>query len=247
MAIGVFADIEELSRAAARLFAEAAKKAVGARGRFLVALSGGCTPGRMHEILAAPPFHNQVPWNRIHIFWGDERCVPLNDPRNNAKNAMDRLLNKVAVRAAHIHRIESDLQPRGAARLYEKQLHEFFDDHPPRFDLIFLGLGEDGHTASLFPGTPIIGETDRWVSEVYVEAQDMYRISLTAWAINQARQAVFLVSGKRKAEIVHQVLDGDVGPKRLPAQLIRPVDGELDWYIDEEAAAFFKGVPHQND
>ncbi len=245
MTVSVFADIDAMSRAAAELFAVAAKKAVDARGKYIVALCGGNTPRRMHEFLASSPFNNRVPWDRIHVFWGDERCVPLDDPRNNADNAIDQLLSKVPINEAHIHRIESDLPPREAARLYEKQLHEFFDNKTPRFDLTFLGLGENGHTASLFPGTPIVDETKRWVSEVFVEEQKMHRVSLTSWTINQSRRIVFLVAGKEKAHVLHEVLDGDAEPKRLPAQLIAPVDGELYWYVDEEAAFFLESVSHR--
>lgn len=246
MTIKVFANIDEMSRAAAALFAKAAKRAVDARGRFIVALSGGSTPRRMHELLALSPYHNRVPWNRIHFFWGDERCVPLDDPRNNAANAIEQLLSKVSVNEAHVHRVESELPPREAARLYDKQLHEFFDNNSPRFDLVFLGLGQNGHTASLFPGTPILDETARWASEVYVEEQNMHRVSLTAWTINQSQQIVFLVAGKEKASVLHNVLDGDCEPERLPAQLIDPVDGELDWYVDESAAALLESVSHRD-
>jgi 6-phosphogluconolactonase len=244
MGITIFADIDALSRGAAEMFTEAAKSAVDARGRFIVALSGGNTPRPMHELLAQPPFHAHLPWDRIHFFWGDERCVPLDDPRNNAANAIDQLLSKVPVNEAHIHRVESELPPREAARLYDKQLHEFFDKVSPRFDLVFLGLGENGHTASLFPGTPILNETERWVSEVFVEEQDMYRVSLTAGTINQARRIVFLVAGEGKANVLHDILDGEREPERLPAQLIAPVDGELDWYVDESAAALLERVLH---
>lgn len=245
MTITVFANIDELSRGAAELFARTAKEAVDARGRFIVALSGGNTPRRMHELLAQPPFHNTIGWDRTHVFWGDERCVPLDDPHNNANNAMDQLLSKVPINEAHIHRVESELPPREAARLYEKQLHEFFGGDGPRFDLIFLGLGENGHIASLFPGTAILSETERWVSEVYVEELKMHRVSLTSPTINRSRRIVFLVAGKKKAHVLHDVLDGDAEPDRLPARLIAPVDGELYWYVDEEAAAQLKAAGHR--
>jgi 6-phosphogluconolactonase len=245
MKVTVFTDMEEMSRAAADLFAETAKMAVAAYGRFAVALSGGHTPRRLHQLLALSMFQNWVPWDRIHIFWGDERCVPLDDDGNNAHNAMKELLNNVPISEAHIHRIESELPPREAARLYEKQLHEFFDSHLPRFDLVFLGLGENGHTASLFPGTPIVRETKRWVSEVFVEKQNMHRVSLTSWTINQARQIVFLVSGGNKARVLHEVLDGDSDPERLPARLIHPTRGELYWFVDKEAAALLESVSYQ--
>jgi len=244
MGFTVFSDIEELSAAAADLFADDARRAIEQRGKFIVALSGGNTPRRMHELLAQPPFHGHVPWDRIHVFWGDERCVALDDPRNNAFNAIEELLSKVPVEEAHIHRVESELPPREAARLFDKQLHEFFDNDLPRFDLIFLGLGENGHTASLFPGTPILHETERWAREVFVEEQNMHRVSLTSWAINQSRRIVFLVAGRAKANVLHDVVEGDADPDRLPAQLIAPADGELRWYVDEDAAALLETVGH---
>jgi 6-phosphogluconolactonase len=247
MTVTVFADIEKMSRAAADLFTDAAREAIEARGRFLAVLSGGNTSLRTYELLASSPFHNMVAWDRTHIFWGDERCVPFDDPRNNANNAMDQLLSKVPISEAHIHRVESELPPRQAARLYEKQLHEFFDGHPPCFDLTFLGLGENGHTASLFPGTPIIRETERWASEVYVEAQNMHRVSLTSGTINRSRRIVFLVAGKEKARVLHDVLEGSTDPERIPAQLITPIDGDLYWYVDSEAAIFLEGDVHRND
>ena len=169
--IKVFADLQALSHAAAWLFAEEAARAIEARGRFSVLLAGGETPRRTYEILARPPLRDMVPWERVHIFWGDERYVPPNDPRSNAGKARQALLDHVLVPAANIHPIPFRSSPRESAVEYEDILRAFFSAGPPRFDLVFLGLGENGHTASLFPGTSAAAERDRWVTEVYVAEQ----------------------------------------------------------------------------
>ena len=235
--IKVYPDLESLSQAAASLLVEQANLAVAARGRFSVALSGGATPRRTYELLAMPPFKEQAPWHRMHIFWGDERCVPRDDPRSNARMAKEAWLDRVPIPESQIHFLNCAQAPAEAARQYEAQLRQFFAGRPPRLDLVLLGLGDNGHTASLFPGTPVLKETERWAAEVYVAEQDMYRVTLTAPFINQASLVAFLVSGAAKAGVLGEILHGPRDPERLPAQLIRPQTGEILWLTDLKAAA----------
>ena len=234
--IEVYPDLESLSRAAAALLVRQANLAVAARGRFSVALAGGATPRRTYELLAAPPFKDQAPWDRMHIFWGDERCVPLNDSRSNARLAKEAWLDRVPIPADQIHPLNCAEDPAAAARQYEAQLREFFAGQPPILDLVLLGLGEDGHTASLFPGTAVLKESERWAAPVYLDGADLYRVTLTAPLINQAAVVAFLVAGGAKAGVLREVLHGPRAPARLPAQLIQPPHGELLWLTDLAAA-----------
>jgi 6-phosphogluconolactonase len=236
MKINVYKDFDQMSLAAARFFVEEAALGIARDDRFAVALSGGNTPRRMQEYLTRPEITRNLPWEKVYVFWGDERCVPLDDERNNAHNALEQFLEKVPIPHNNIFRIETDKEPEEAAELYEQRLKQFFGDSPPRFDLIFLGLGENGHTASLFPGTSIANEKERWVSEVYLKEQEMTRISLTPAVINKASKIAFLVSGAKKAEIVQEVLEQEYNPEKLPAQLIKPDKGEVYWFLDNEAA-----------
>jgi 6-phosphogluconolactonase len=235
--IKVYPDLESMSQAASALLIEQANRAVAARGRFCVALSGGSTPRRTYELLAGMPFKEQAPWHRMHIFWGDERCVPLDDPRSNARMAKQAWLDHVPIPESQIHPMHCAGAPAEAAREYEAHLRQFFTGHPSSLDLVLLGLGDNGHTASLFPGTPVLKETERWVSEVYVAEQDLYRVTLTAPFINQAAMVAFLVAGEAKAEVVWQILRDPRDPDRLPAQLIDPHPGELLWLMDLKAAS----------
>lgn len=235
--IKVYPDLESLSQAAAALVVEQANLAAAARGRFSMALSGGSTPRRTYALLAQKPFKDQAPWHRMHIFWGDERCVPLYDPQSNARMAKAAWLDHVPIPASQIHSIDCAETPAEAARKYEAQLRQFFAGRPARLDLVFLGLGGDGHTASLFPGTPVLQETERWAAEVYVAEQDLYRVTLTAPLLNQAAQVVFLVAGAGKAQVLWEILQGPRDPERLPAQLIQPQTGEILWLLDLNAAA----------
>jgi 6-phosphogluconolactonase len=237
--ITVYADFDALSRAAAELFTQESCAAVQTRGRFVVLLSGGETPRRTYQLLATSPFRNRVPWHAVHIFWGDERYVPSDDPRSNARMVRHELLDRVPVPIDQIHPIPYNGSPRESAVQYENSLHTFFSGGPPRFDLVFLGLGENGHTASLFPGTPVVDELKRWVSEVYVEEDDIYRVTLTAPAVNQAELVIFLVSGFGKAAILREVLEGSADPHRVPARLIKP-EGRLMWLVDRNAARLIR-------
>jgi 6-phosphogluconolactonase len=236
MIIQTYPDLESLSRAAAALFARQVEHGVKVRGRCSVALSGGQTPRRTYEILAQPPFREQVDWNRTHVFWGDERCVPPDDPRSNYRLARKALLDQVPLPRSQIHPLSCKPSPAAGARQYETVLREFGAGTSPGLDLIFLGLGEDGHTASLFPYDRALEERERWSTAVYVPTQGLHRVSFTPAFINQAAVVVFLVAGAAKAEALREVLHGPREPRRLPAQLINPESGELYWLVDRAAA-----------
>jgi 6-phosphogluconolactonase len=234
--IQVYDDPASLSVAAARLFVRQSRQAVQARGRSSVALSGGYTPERTYRLLAQRPARDEIPWAQVHVFWGDERCVPSNDVRSNARMAHRALLDHVPLPADHVHPIQCVHSPEQAASEYEALLRAFFAGGPPRFDFIFLGLGENGHTASLFPNTPVLDEESRWVAEVYVAEQALWRVTLTAALINRAAVVAFLVSGSAKAQALRRVLQGPREPHSLPAQLVSPLDGELYWMVDRQAS-----------
>lgn len=235
----------DLARAAADLFAEHAIAAVALRHRAVFALSGGSTPKRMGELLAEPPFRDQVPWRRMDIFWGDERAVPLDSPESNAGTAMRSFLQSVPVPSEQIHPFATgDGSPADAAATYEERIRSLLgsdDGAVPRFDLVLLGMGDDGHTASLFPQTAALRERDRLAVANPVPKLDTTRLTLTVPIINAARMVVFLVSGSGKAETLAAVLDGPERPDDLPSQLIRPIDGPLRWLVDRDAAARLKG------
>lgn len=229
-------DLEALSHAAAGLFVQHAWQAAAEQGRFSVALAGGGTPRRTYELLAQAPYRDRVPWPQVHVFWGDERCVPAADPRSNARMAREALLDHVPIPADQVHPVDGGAPPKQAAAQYEATLRRFFGDEPPRLDLLLLGLGEDGHTASLFPHTPVLDERERWAAAVWPTGQDLARVTLTAPLLNQAAVVVFLVAGAGKAGVLRDVLEGLRDPRRLPAQLVAPQSGLVQWLVDEAAA-----------
>jgi len=234
--IRIYNDLEALSQAAAELFMLQSRVASLVCGRFSVALSGGETPRRMFELLATPSFSEHIHWDSVHIFWSDERFVPEDDPRSNSFMARQSLLNHVPIPSENIHSIHYGDSPAQAASRYEDELREFFSRQNPDFHLILLGLGSNGHIASLVPHTPVLKIKDRWVAEVYVKELDMYRITFTAPFINQASQVVFLVSGSDKAEVLEEVLEGPYHPNELPAQLIRHNGIHPLWLVDKAAS-----------
>jgi 6-phosphogluconolactonase len=233
----VFKDLESLSQAAATLFVEEASAAVTERGRFLVALNGGSTPTRLFQLLATE-YRDKVDWSQVHVFWGDERCVPPHDPGSNYRQAQDAFLSRVPIPASNIHRVKGELEPVDASNDYALVLKEFatppFDY--PRFDLVYLGMGEDGHTASLFPGSPV--DVTRPTLPVTANYQDRptNRVTLTQLVFNQARVVVFMATGEKKALTLAEVLSGRYNPERYPAQRIVPKNGKLIWLVDEDAA-----------
>ncbi len=204
--------------------------------RFTIALSGGETPKRLYQHLATDAYRNKLDWSKVHIFWGDERVVPFTDDNNNARMAFENLLSKINIPHNNIHIIRTDISPVRAAEEYENILHNYFDYSDNSFDLVLLGMGKDGHTLSLFPGFEITSEQQNWVNAVYLDDQKMHRITLMPSIVNRSAKVAFLVTGNEKAETLQQVLKGPFEPVKYPAQLIRPVNGELHWFIDEDAA-----------
>lgn len=235
----IYANADEVARAAARRFAELARESIAANGRFSVALAGGSTPKRIYELLAAEDFGSALDWQNIHVFFGDERTVPPDHDDSNFRMANEALLSRVALPPENVHRMRGESDAVANARLYEDELRGFFGDDAawPVFDLVMLGMGDDGHTASLFPGTHALDMNAAWVAANWVEKFDTYRVTLTAPAINHARQIMFIVTGAGKAERLHEVINGAYEPHRLPSQLIRPRAGTLTWFLDEAAAA----------
>ena len=240
MELQVYSDAQQLSQAAAKWIAGLIAETLKVRDRFTIALSGGSTPKLLHKILAAAPYKDQIDWSKMHIFWGDERAVPFEDERNNAKMAYDTLLNFVPVPPSQIHVMRTDIGPEESAIDYEKILHQYFDKTPNTFDLVLLGMGDDGHTLSLFPGTAIVHEEKAWAKAFFLPAQDMYRITLTKTIVNQAAHIAFLTTGTGKAHALREVLKGAYNPDLYPSQEIKPVNGELHWFVDEAAAAGLK-------
>ncbi|MGH9840231.1 MAG: 6-phosphogluconolactonase [Blastocatellia bacterium] len=228
----------ELAREAAHRFAELAEVFVADNGRFAVALSGGSTPKAMFSVMAEKPYADGLPWQAIHFFWGDERCVPPAHPDSNYRMANETLLSKVAVPRENIHRIPAEDPDRDrAAAAYSETLKKFFAEELPHFDLIFLGMGADGHTASLFPGTAALRVKDRIAVANYVEKLQSHRITLTAGAINRALNVIFLVAGVDKAPALKEVIEGRRNFDTYPSQLIEPNYGTLLWMVDEAAAS----------
>jgi 6-phosphogluconolactonase len=241
--VRIFDDPSALMRAAADEIAQNARAAVDERGRFVWALAGGSTPRDLYRLLAGDPYRERMPWNAIHFFWGDERHVPPDHPDSNFRMAREAMLDAVPVPPENIHRVpaeEPDAQR--AAADYEATLRAFFALAPgefPRFDLIQLGLGKEGHTASLFPGGDAVHERERLVVAPWVEAQKTFRVTLTPPVLNHARRAMFLVSGEEKAEALRAVLDGPREPDLYPAQI---VEGNRLWMVDRAAARRLKAA-----
>jgi 6-phosphogluconolactonase len=229
-------DAPALARQAAQRFTDLAGKALELRGQFTAALSGGSTPGALYRLLAAEPYRSQTCWEQVHLFWADERCVPPDDPGSNYRLAYDSLIAHAPIPPENVHRVRSELEPRLAAQAYHRELQDFFCGPQPHFDLVLLGLGSDGHTASLFPSSEALEETERLAVAVtaFYDDRPARRVTLTLPALNAARHVLFLVSGGDKAEIVHTVLEDATA--QLPAQRVRPMAGKLTWLIDAAAA-----------
>ncbi len=235
-------DLEAVSRAAAQDLVDLAQAAIAERGRFCVALSGGSTPRRMYELLAEAPRWAQLDWRRVEFFWGDERAVPPEHPDSNYGMAAAVLLRKLGIAPERIHRIAGELpDPAEAAARYQDELARVFatpaDSLPPIFDLILLGMGPDGHTASLFPYGQALTERRRWVVGYQVARLGKPRITLTPPLLNRAAEVRLLVTGADKADTLREALEGPREPERLPVQLIVPEAGRLVWLVDRAAAA----------
>lgn len=236
----IFKDQTEASRAMAERFVTLAQEAVKDRSRFTVGLAGGSSVQVLYEMLRSDSYRDRIPWNKSHVFWGDERAVPLEDALSNAKMAYEKLLNHVPIPHDQIHRMKGEMDPGDAADEYEAVLKRHFGNEEPLFDLILLGMGADGHTASIFPGSEAVRETERLVTTGYNSEQGTHRITLTAPLINQSRQIFFAVFGEGKAETLRQVLEGEYAPGQLPVQLIRPDQSEVTWFLDKGSAKLLK-------
>ena len=228
----------ELSQALAEWITTTIETTLKTSSRFTFVVTGGNSPKKLYELLAASPYKERIDWKKLHIFWGDERAVPFTDSRNNAKMTFEHLLNHVPVVQEQVHIMDTTLEPAEAAKAYEKILHKYFDDKGATFDLVLNGMGDDGHTLSLFPYTEVIHENKAWVKAFYLKPQEMYRITLTAPLVNRSKNIVFLTFGSNKAHALNAVLTGRGTADQYPSQMIKPVHGELHWFVDEEAAAF---------
>ena len=233
-------DPEEVSQRSAALFVRLAHEAVLSTGYFAVALSGGSTPKALYTLLISDQFRSQVPWQHVHLFWGDERCVPPDHPESNYRMVREALLDQAPIPAQNIHRMSAEQADHtSAAAVYEQTLRGFFEvaaGELPCFHLILLGMGEDGHTASLFPGTTALAETKRLVVANYVEKLGTHRLTLTVPVINHAANVAFMITGSAKAPVLKKVLEGEHDPQQFPSQLIRPKKGQLVFIVDRAAA-----------
>jgi 6-phosphogluconolactonase len=240
--IQVVKDLEAISRTAAKMIIHQATGMKSGSNPFTLALSGGSTPRRLHKRLSHETFAaGELSWDKIHFFWGDERHVPPDDPQSNFRMAQETLFASAPVPVQNIHRVHAE-EPDAviAAEKYERDLNSFFNlktGQMPRLDCVLLGIGADGHTASLFPATTALKEKKRLVVANWVEKFQHHRITMTVPVLNHAAQVIFLVSGQEKAEVLKEILEGNYRPDLLPAQLIRPVHGKLLWLVDEAAGS----------
>ena len=237
--VHVLPGAEELAVAGADEFARSAGEATRGGGLFRVALAGGSTPRALYRRLTRPPHRGAIRWERILFFWGDERCVPPGEERSNYRMARETLLDPLRIPPRRVFRMKGEEDPARAALAYEDRIRRHVPGRPPRFDLVLLGLGEDGHTASLFPGTAALAETRRLVAENYAPKLGEWRITLTYRALNASRRVIFLVSGAKKAGVAAKIVKKQRNYQALPASGVSPRRGSLLWLLDEAAASAF--------
>jgi 6-phosphogluconolactonase len=240
----ICSDVDELNRKAAAQFVELANDAIARAGRFTVALSGGSTPKALYSLLALAAYRDRTDWQRVHLFWGDERCVPPDHAESNFRMVEEALLSKIQIPGKNIHRMAGEKEASEAAGDYESELRNFFAlgaRKLPRFDLILLGLGEDGHTASVFPGSTALTEQEHLVATTYVEKLKAHRLTLTLPVINNAARVSFLIAGASKAAVVKNLLGPDSESFDYPAGRVRPSDGQLTWFMTKDAAGRISG------
>ena len=231
-------DLDEISRMAAGALATTLRQSRGNQP-FSIALSGGSTPQKMHRLLTEEPYRSILPWQRLHWFFGDDRCVPPENKDSNFKAAKESLFSKAPIPVENIHRIPGEMEPAEAARDYETELARYFGRTQPIFDWVYLGIGDDGHCASLFPGSAALSEKTRWAIENKVDNAIPWRVTLTYPVLNQAKTVCFVVSGEGKAPAVKDIIEGDKKP-RPPAAGIEPRSGDLRWFLDQSAASQLK-------
>ena len=238
MHVAVYPDLDTISQQAAQYVVRVANEAIVTQGRFTIALSGGNTPKKLYSLLGSEPYRSQIDWKLVDIFWSDERCVPPDSPDSNYRMAHEVLLSHIQIPAPQVHRMPADSPGRDAASLtYTQEMqHVFGTNGIPNFDLIQLGMGPEGHTASLFPHQPSLHETERLVIPVSVPKPPPDRLTFTPPILNAARNVLFLVTGADKADALHAVLEGEYNPDEYPAQIVRPPNGEVTWMVDTAAA-----------
>lgn len=241
MQIHTLKDIDSVAKAVAEALILCVSNTLQQRDYFSIVLSGGSTPKKLYELLATEEYKNKIDWNKLYIFWGDERFVPFNNERNNAKMAFDTLLNHVPVNREQVYIMQTgNITPEDSTKEYNNLVNHYLENKGV-FDFVLLGMGDDGHTLSLFPGNEetIFEEKNQCIS-LWLPAQNMHRITLTYPPVNNAREIVFMVTGDNKSKVLKQVLQGDYNPLKYPSQIIKPGNGELHWFIDEDAASLLK-------
>lgn len=244
MDIVVFPDTEMLTYAAADYVVKVAQESIASHGRFIFALSGGTTPRKLYGLLATEPYRSQIVWEKVEIFWSDERCVPPDDAESNYRLAQEVMLSQLTLSPNQIHRMPADEADREvAAEKYSQEMQRVFGETLPRFDLIQLGMGPEGHTASLFPHQPSLHEQQRLTIPVTVPKPPPPRLTFTPPVLNAARHILFLVTGSEKADAVQAVLEGNYQPDEYPAQIVQPSQGEVTWMFDRDAAAKLTKLP----
>jgi 6-phosphogluconolactonase len=236
MKLNIFNSENEVLDALAAHFVKLAEDTIAAKGKFTVALSGGSSPKKLYELLASTIYADSVAWDKVFFFFGDERNVPQTDKDSNYLMAKKTLFDPLGINPANVFAVDTSLEPKEAAANYQEVIEQFFDEDELSFDLVLLGLGDNSHTASLFPYTPVLHDRSPGVKEVWLEDQQVYRITLNAPLINEAQHIAFLVYGEGKAIAVHHVLEDDEDIENYPAQLIEPIVGEIQWFLDEAAA-----------
>jgi 6-phosphogluconolactonase len=236
----VFSDTKVLTEAAVTLFVDLAAESIEARGQFTAALSGGSTPQPLYESLGSTENMGRVDWKRVHLFWGDERHVPKDHPDSNYRMVRKELIQNIAIPEGNVHRVPTELEIHIAAAEYEAELRRFFNGPWPRFDLLLLGMGKDGHTASLFPHSNGLKEEQRWFIANYAPKRETWRLTLTINAINAASHVMVLVSGESKAGMLAEVINGPYEPELKPIQYISPTHGDMHYFVDSEAAIELK-------
>jgi 6-phosphogluconolactonase len=240
MQLHVYKNPDELSHALAEWITTAIETRLKQSDRFTWVVTGGNSPKQLYELLSSDPYKNRIDWSKLHIFWGDERAVPFDDDRNNARMTYQYLLNRVPVVKSQVHIMNTAVSPEQSAADYQKILQQYFTNTGNSFDLVLSGMGDDGHTLSLFPHTEVINEKNAWVKSFYLEPQQMHRITLTAPIVNRARKIAFLTFGANKAHALKEVLQGEKNVQQYPSQIIQAEDGEVHWWVDEAGASGLK-------
>ena len=238
--IHIYKTEKELLNAIANYFIQSAKESIETDGQFNVALSGGNSPKKLYQLLSSTLYKNKVEWKKVNFFFGDERYVPENDSQRNSLMVEDSLFRPLKISDSQIFKVDTTLSPDNAAASYFELIQSHFKEKPIQFDLILLGLGDNAHTASLFPFTAVLTEKTINVKSVFLKDQEVYRITMTAPLINQSKKIAFLVYGKDKAIAVSEILEGDVDTNKYPAQLINSLKGDVVWFLDEPAAALLE-------